>query len=311
MARKDLLKGLMSQSHDQTGAIRDALANAEVGVAPPFRKSTGAIGAVSQGIADLKARAVVEVNTDLIHRGGIMDRLEMDGIDELAESIRTYGQQVPILLRRIRTTQGEDAYEVVYGRRRLEALRRLGLPAKALIRELTDEQVILAQGQENAARKDLSFIEKVTFAKQMADLGYDRKAICDALHVDKTVISRMLSVADKIPVTLIIEIGAAPSVGRDRWVKLADAIKGRSFDGKAQGDTSDQRFESIWALVMAKAARAPKAAETLNTEAGEPLAQVRQTGKAVMLNVQDKEFGLWLTDQLARLHREWSGSQDG
>ena len=74
------------------------------------------------------------------------------------------------------------------------------------------------------AHGNLSFNEKVNFARQLQDHGYDRKVICDALSVDKTLSSRMLNLADRLSPDLIELIGAAPSVGRDRWWALADMV---------------------------------------------------------------------------------------
>ncbi|PCH98346.1 MAG: hypothetical protein COB84_02300 [Rhodobacteraceae bacterium] len=58
------------------------------------------------------------------------------------------------------------------------------------------------------ARKDLSFVEKANFARQMRDADYDRKAICATLFIDKTVISRMLSIVDRIPVEVMRPSGS-------------------------------------------------------------------------------------------------------
>ena len=137
-----------------------------------------------------------------------------------ARSIAEYGQQVPVLVRPHPKIEGR--FQIVYGRRRVLALRDLGQPVKALIRDLDDHELVLAQGQENTARRDLSFIEKCNFARQMVAAGYKRQIICDALSIDKTLISRMLSVADRIPLDVVEAIGAAPSIGRDRWLALAD-----------------------------------------------------------------------------------------
>jgi ParB family transcriptional regulator, chromosome partitioning protein len=44
------------------------------------------------------------------------------------------------------------------------ALRDLGQPVRALVRDFDDAALVMAQGQENGARRDLSFIEKANFA---------------------------------------------------------------------------------------------------------------------------------------------------
>lgn len=248
MARKDVLIGLL------------ATPAASAASGPP-RAQKGAIGAVSRSIADLKARAVIEIDTDLIEAGGLQDRLESDAVEDsaLARSIGEYGQQVPVLVRPHPEQDGR--YQIVYGRRRVLAMRALGQPVKALVRDLDDRALVLAQGQENTARRDLSFIEKVNFARQLQDAGYDRKVICDALSVDKTLASRMLSVAGRLPPALIEAIGAAPSVGRDRWLALADLVEagGDGAVAAAVGDGSDARFQAVWDHLTAKPAHGARA----------------------------------------------------
>lgn len=296
MARKDLLKGLLTPS-----------------AAPPApqaapRVTKGAIGAVSQSIADLRNRSVIEVPSDMIDHAGLRDRLDDDpeGIALLAESMRDYGQQVPVLLRHSPNVEGR--YEVVYGRRRVAAMKLLGQPVKAMVRNLNDRDLVIAQGQENTARKDLSFIEKANFARHMRDGGFDRKVICDALQIDKTLISRMLSTADAIPPALLTAIGAAPGIGRDRWMTLATRIKGLNeapLIKAAAGDTSDARFEAVLAHVSAR----PKPVEkpVLNGATG-PLGEVSRGGKTTSFTLfRDKADGFddWLIANMDAIHRDW------
>lgn len=311
MARKNLLKGLM----DAPPAPPADEAAARVDVARP-RYGSGAIGAVSQSISDLKSRAVQEIDPRMIDQGGLQDRLEENaGLAELVTSIREYGQQVPVLLRPNPNNDAER-FQVVYGRRRVAALRELGLPVKALIRVLDDRAVILAQGQENSARRDLSFIEKVNFARQMQDMGYDRKVICDALHVDKTLISRMLSVSDRIPEALIQAIGAAPSVGRDRWLKLADLLPGNQAQHAveaAQGETSDLRFEAVLIALTPRNPPAPRSDVPLRGADGTALGQMRRSGTKAVLTLNTKTakgFEDWLAENIADLHHRWKTGRD-
>lgn len=190
----------------------------------------------------------------MIDNAGLDDRLDEDpqGTEGLMASIREYGQQVPVLLRQ--SSRSEGRYDVVFGRRRVAAMRRLGMPVKAMVRSLNDRKLVVAQGQENSARKDLSFIEKANFARQMVAAGYDRKLVCDALSIDKTVISRMLSVIEALSEALIRAIGAAPSAGRDRWLALARKAEGRAVEDLlplAQGADPDARFAAVLAAISA------------------------------------------------------------
>ncbi|TKW64927.1 MAG: plasmid partitioning protein RepB [Paracoccus denitrificans] len=297
MARKDLLKGLM-----------EAPAPLAENSAPP-RYERGAIGAVSKSISDLRNRAIIDVPAELIDDAGLRDRLDDDpeGLAELVNSIRDYGQQVPVLLRR--SAQPDGRYEVVYGRRRVAALKALNQPVKAMLRQLSDQELIVAQGQENSARKDLSFIEKASFAAQMVAMNFDRKVICDALSIDKTVISRMLTVTDALAEDVIHAIGSAPAAGRDRWLSLAKLAEGRATGdliAAAVGHTSDARFEAVLAAVQAPKP-APLAPRRLSAANGAEIGRARKSkGKTVIeLTGEGRAFADWLIDHMTELHRDW------
>lgn len=321
MARKNLMKGLMDSippKGDVAQTSPKPTAKQRVDVTKP-RYSSGAIGAVSQSISDLKSRAVQEVDPRMIDAAGLEDRLDTEtGLDALTAAIEEHGQQVPVLLRP--NPNDPERYQVVYGRRRVAALRRLGQPVKALVRLLDDTALIIAQGQENSARRDLSFIERVNFARQMRDMGYDRKIICDALHVDKTLISRMLSVADRIPAQVITAIGAAPGVGRDRWLKLAELLTDDAtthITDLAQGDLSDDRFNAVLAALSAPAKPAAKprpstkATSILGAD-GRTLGQVKQQNDKTVLTLHSKEnegFEEWLLNNLADLHARFQSER--
>lgn len=317
MGRKNLLQDLIGVSEAKsTEPLRP-------------RQAKGAIGAVSKSIADLKSRSVMDLRPDQISAGGLRDRLGGDAVIDaaLVASIRDHGQQVPVLVRP--HPEEPDVYQIVYGRRRVAALRELGLPVKALIRDLDDRALIIAQGQENAARQDLSFIEKVNFARQMQEAGYDRKTICAALHIDKTVISRMLKIADSVPVHVIEAIGSAPGIGRNRWVALADALCGARVDIakveavalQAADQGSDAAFEAALKTVetVNLASKAPvrgaggakspvTAAERLLKGAGgKRLGTYTKTPKGLSLVLSSADgFEDWLLDNIHHLHADWS-----
>ena len=298
MARKDMMKGLMNDTPPSPVARVDA--------AKP-RYGKGAIGAVSRSIEDLKRRSIQEIDARMIDAAGLKDRLDTDDADlaMLMTSIETYGQQVPVLLRV--NPNDPERYQIVYGRRRVAALKTLGQPIKALIRDLDDKALILAQGQENTARKDLTFIEKANFARQMRDAGYDRKIMGDALAMDKTLISRLLSVADKVPVQLIEAIGSAPNVGRDRWLALADKLGDSDLVTQAVGDTSDIRFNAVMTAL-----KSPKPAAPVKTMlVGGATVTRSATKTVVMLDTKIAAgFDDWLIENLPDIHRDWANQHD-
>lgn len=327
MARKNLLEGLMNE------AGKDAAPPAKT---PEKRPYKGAIGAVSQSIEALKARSLIDLDPHLIEAGGLQDRLEDIDADDAAlrASLREYGQQVPIMVRPHPDKAGR--YQIVYGRRRVLAARDLGIEVKALVRDLDERALIMAQGQENNARRGLSFIEKANFAAQMREAGYDRKAMCDALAIDKTVISRMLSIYDRVGPDIVGVCGAAAQIGRDRWLQLATMIEDYDLDTQSlaevavikvpEGDGS-QRFDAIldWAHrhnptageappPAARPPAAPKGTRTTIKSAGAVLARVASKPDAVTLTVPTAGtggFGTWLADNLEEIHRTWLNQRRG
>lgn len=317
MARKNLLKGLMDKSQTST---------TEPVAAPAPRYKKGAIGAVSKQIEELKSRAVVEIDPFRIKASGLRDRIEHDEAAHkaLMGSLRDYGQQVPVLVRP--DPEDADQFLIVYGRRRVLALRDLGQPVKAMIRDLDDAEAIMAQGQENSARRDLSFIERVNFARQMVAADYDRKAICDALSTDKTLISRMLKVADTVPVDVIEAIGAAHGIGRDRWLQFATLWSDQQLDAADALDmisvlpakTSDARFEALmgWLETRTNEATAKKTrAAKRSAVSGVPImgpkgkmGQVVSSGDKTRIELSGKRsggFDRWLAENIEEIHQRF------
>lgn len=165
--------------------------------------------------------AVISLETGVIDESGVADRISIDidpQFDALVESIAEHGQQIPILVRH--NPQAPGRYQIAYGRRRLKAAEKLGRPIRAIIRELSDSELIIAQGRENLDRKDLSFIERAFFAKNLEDDGCNRHTIIAALASDKADVSRYINVARQLPEDLVKLIGPAPKAGRARWMTL-------------------------------------------------------------------------------------------
>ncbi|MFB2553520.1 plasmid partitioning protein RepB [Ensifer soli] len=206
-----------------------------------------------------EGQVVVEIDTDAIDPSFAQDRMPGD-IDGLVTSIRESGQQVPILVRPHPDSQGR--YQVAFGHRRLRAAQLLSRPVKAVVRELTDEQLVVAQGQENNERQDLTYIEKALFADTLQQ-RFSRDVIMSALSVYKSDLSYMLSVVVRTPREIISLIGPAPGVGRRSWVELADLLanegmleKAAAFlaTGDARSLVSEARFKAVVAHLKPRAA---------------------------------------------------------
>jgi ParB family chromosome partitioning protein len=272
----------------------------------------GPVGAVSRSLEQIKAQSTADIDPALIDASPIVDRLEVpeESQRELRESIRLHGQQVPILIRPHPLKEGR--YQIAYGRRRLQAARELGIKIKAIIRTLSDEELIVSQGQENSARQDLTFIEKALFASKLEAAGYTRDIIMAALTVDKTILSRLISTAAKIPADLIEAIGPAPTVGRDRWALLATQLevsgaltRARAVVGEAsfKSKLSDARFNQLLAALMKKPAKPPRAMVLTGTD-GTRFGKYVSDDQTLTVSISKKAAGAfadYLADALPEL----------
>ncbi|KQV39938.1 MULTISPECIES: plasmid partitioning protein RepB [unclassified Rhizobium] len=311
MARKHLLSDLAgpkshlesnngSQSHEHS---------------PPQYAPRGAIGAVSRSIELLKSQSLVDLDPDLIDAPSVTDRLDEDGeqFEEFARNIRENGQQVPILVRPHPSVEGR--YQIAYGRRRLRAVKAAGFQIKAAVRALSDDELVLAQGQENSARQDLSFIERALYAAQLEANGFKRSVIMAALAVDKSNLSRLVQAATQLPADIIRAIGAAPKTGRDRWVELAtrlgketavDVARQVLSDAEVKALPSDERFVRVFDAAAPKKTKKGKVeVEVWHADDGVKAATFSQDKRKLTLVIDKKaapEFGEYLMSVLPDIY---------
>ncbi|ODM47354.1 plasmid partitioning protein RepB [Ruegeria sp. PBVC088] len=326
MARKDLLKSVMTGSSGQpkeTGRSGYAMR----GASKSMKVSIDSLAENSKRL--LEGETIVEIAPDLIDVSFVSDRLCDDdaAFNELKDSIAAGRQDTPVLLRPHPELDGR--YMIVFGHRRVRVASALGRKVRAVVKPMDDVAHILAQGQENTARADLSFIEKALFAKNLLDMGQAKDVIQLALTVDATLLSRMLSVAQNVPRQVIERIGPAKQIGRDRWEdfkKLSSEPANRTLledalatDGFRNLD-SDARFELLHSK-LAEAGRAPKRKKaravpkkrTWTAGKGRIKGVIGRSGKAysISLTAQDSsEFGDFLSARLDQLYSEFLATKE-
>ncbi|TCQ16915.1 plasmid partitioning protein RepB [Rhizobium sp. PP-CC-3G-465] len=306
--------------------IFDHLSDADDGLSLPTKPlmKPKSMAAVSESIGNLNDRTrradeiekrlaegqvVVDLDASEIDASFAQDRMP-GGIDGLKASIVEQGQQVPILVRPHPEMPGR--YQVAFGHRRHRALKELGLAVKAIVRDLTDEQLVIAQGQENNERQDLSFIEKARFAATLRH-RFPRDVIVSSLSVDKSTLSKMLMLVDALPLDLIEAIGPAPSIGRPSWQQLAELMEkvssSKDATSYAQSDAvqatpSDERFKLVVAHL--KPARPQRGApDVLVTSGGERLAQMKQNKIKMEITIDKKatpDFAAFIVEHLPALY---------
>ncbi|KDM68291.1 plasmid partitioning protein RepB [Acidiphilium sp. JA12-A1] len=279
MGRKHLLEHLISPP--------ETLPSAPQAIRKPMPRGVGLVGAMSESVetmvADLRdakekletGDVIVEIDTDLIDPSFITDRIgEDDEMDAFVATIRDQGQRTPILLRPHPESRGR--YQIAFGHRRYRALKRLGRPVRAMVKHLTDEELVVAQGQENQDRLDLSYIERALFAARLEARQFQRDVICLALSIDKTEVSRMISIATALPAELVEAIGPAQKTGRRKWMILAKTVKEIRWPTEMErllqvcksggAADSDQRFD----LVLKALSRCKSTAQADDQGGGRP-----------------------------------------
>lgn len=263
-----------------------------------------------------EGQAVIELDPALVEPSFVRDRMPGD-ITRLLASIRDQGQQVPILVRPHPTDAGR--YQVAFGHRRLRAVKDLGQQVKAIVRTLTDEELVIAQGQENNEREDLSYIEKSRFAHHLKE-RFPREVIISAMSLDKAEISRMFTIIDQLPADLIDAIGPAPGVGRRSWQELAELVQKSSSQAAIdiarsdhmQGMASQDRFKAV--VSKLKPRRIERLPDVLSATSGERLAHVRHSKTKLEITVDRSEaadFAAFLINDAVALFEERRAMKQG
>lgn len=311
-----------------------ALPTGSSGVKPGYAM-TGAAKTVVRSIEDLaentkklmEGEVIVEMDPRSIDSSPVPDRLSDDDEEyqELKEAIQASGQSTPIL---VRPADDSKRYIVVFGHRRRKVAEELGITVKAVVKKLDDIAWAVAQGQENSARSNLSFIERAYFAQNLLASGMTKDIVRSALSIDEAMLSKMLGVMEVVPAEVIKAVGAAKKIGRDKWLSLRQLLLPPALQKVATeyaGSSEfvelpeDKRFDELHAHLTRyknkSAAKKPKAGATarewLSSDKSLGLTMSAKSKKvAIQLsNAEAKPFSDWLSTHMDRLYDEYRQSK--
>ncbi|MBR0800765.1 plasmid partitioning protein RepB [Bradyrhizobium jicamae] len=330
--RTDTIKSLFAATPAPT------LSADNVAPALPARVSAGAVRSLKDSFSEVEKEnqelrdrlstgaAIIEIDPALVDASPVSDRFQEDdttSYEALKRSIAQSGQEVPILVRAHPATAGR--YQSAYGHRRVRVARELGIPVKAILRSLADEELIVAQGLENAPREDLSFIERAIFAMRIEDAGHKRSIVQDALAVDRAEASKLISVARAIPHDVVNAIGKAPKAGRGRWQTFADLLGDASTiervrtaiaDSSFAIRDSDARFLAAFSAASQPSAkqesRRPQPTSLLAAD-GRRIAEISQAERELKLSIDKNvpaSFADYLVKQIPHLFDAFSASDE-
>ncbi len=146
----------------------------------------------SEGVTTLK---LIDIEPNPTQARKIFDE---ESIDELAESIKTYGVIQPIIV-----TKKEKYYEIIAGERRWRASKRAGLEEiPVIIREDDEQRNREISLIENIQREDLNPIEKARGIKTLMDqYNLTQQKIADILGKSRSSIAntvRILNLDERV-----------------------------------------------------------------------------------------------------------------
>lgn len=132
------------------------------------------------------------VSVDLILPNVYQPRKHFDeeSLEELAQSINTYGIIQPLSIRKL----GEDRYELVAGERRLRAAKKAGLTeVPAIIVDITDRESAAIALLENLQRENLSFLEEAeAYYNLIRDHSYTQEKLAELIGKKQSTIANKI-----------------------------------------------------------------------------------------------------------------------
>jgi len=157
----------------------------DIGAKVPVTKSD------TEEIIITSGDTILYVDIDDIKPNSMQPRktFKNEALEELADSIKTYGVIVPLLLQKAAT-----GYELVNGERRWRAARKAGLKeVPAVVRELTEEENAMFAIIENLQREDLNTIEEATAFHQIIQrYGMTQESVAKAVGKSRPYIANTL-----------------------------------------------------------------------------------------------------------------------
>lgn len=118
------------------------------------------------GVVNEEAAMDIEIYKISGFKGHPFKVIDDEKMQELVESIKINGVLSPVLIR----PTGMDTYEMISGHRRLHAAQLAGLTAiPSIIREMTDDEAVIAMVDANIQREELLPSEKAFAYKMKMD----------------------------------------------------------------------------------------------------------------------------------------------
>jgi len=184
-----------------------------------------------------RAAGVTEIPVETIKANPDQPRRHFDEaeLEELAQSIREKGVLQPIL---VRPAVFAGEFQIVAGERRWRAAQRAGIRAiPALVRSLSDEEVLEIAIVENVQRKDLSPMEEADGYRTLIEkFGRTQAQVADTVGKSRVHVAnalRLLQLPDSVQAMVrdgqLTPGHVRPLIGVADAARLAEEIVGRGL----------------------------------------------------------------------------------
>lgn len=117
-------------------------------------------------------------------------RMEMESLQELAESLKVQGMIQPVVVRKL----ADHSYELVAGERRWRAAQLAGMTdIPAMVRLLPDQAAAAVALIENIQREDLNALERATALQRlMTEFDLTHQQTAEAVGCSRTAVTNLL-----------------------------------------------------------------------------------------------------------------------
>lgn len=141
-------------------------------------------------------------------------KFDEEKLAELAQSIREHGVLQPVMVR----PRANGDYELVVGERRLRACRNIGLETiPAVVREISDQEMVEMALIENIQRHDLNPVEEAqAYKRLMTEFGFTQEQLAVKLGKSRPQIANMIRLLKLPPEVLEMLAEELLSVGQVR-----------------------------------------------------------------------------------------------
>jgi ParB family chromosome partitioning protein len=251
---------------------------------------------------------IVEVNPFRCRMWAMHDRLEDYLTEESCqaelESVSKHGQLVPALGRRVHNNPDCDV-ELVVGSRRLFVAKLLNQPLKVELKELTDQEALIAMDIENRHRQDISPYERGLSYARMLRAGHfkSQDELAQALEISTAQVSRLMKLS-RLPSVIVAAFERPMDICEGWGVDLMDlwddpnmkphiARRARAIAALSARPSAPEIYRSLISMGPISRRRSANRDEVVSDSEGSPLFRVRQQQK-------------WVAVLLPR--EQWSGS---